>query len=161
MIKKILTLQLNFLRASIFDLHTDDSNPIFQSVDEKRVHHETWKRFWDNLPTNFRKNFVLQNRKFTSPFSFDFLYNLKPAYTISSLWNFDVLKQYYLFTPKHFPDRPLIIPQECDISTESAQLDPDCILAIVAHPYPQLSEVFDQPLNEKALIFFCYATLFI
>ena len=35
------TLQMNFLRLSVFDLHTDDLNPDFQSVNKKLVHHET------------------------------------------------------------------------------------------------------------------------
>ena len=38
---KIFTLQISLIRASIFDLYTDDSNPDFQSVNKKRVHHET------------------------------------------------------------------------------------------------------------------------
>ena len=42
---KKFTLQRNLPRYSVFDLHTDDSNPIFESVIKKCVHRETDKRF--------------------------------------------------------------------------------------------------------------------
>ena len=84
------------------DLHIDDSNLNFQSVNKKRVDHETYKRFWDNLPHNFTGKFIFQYRKFTSPFSFHLFYKLKSAYTIGSQRNYDPLKQYFLFTTKSF-----------------------------------------------------------
>ena len=55
---KFFTLKKSFLRPSVFDLHTEDSNPIFQSVHEKSAHHETNEHFWDNLPPNFKKSSV-------------------------------------------------------------------------------------------------------
>ena len=51
---------------------------------------------------------------------------------------------------QNFPDRPLIFPHENPISTVSAHIDPDCIPTSVAQPYPHLSKVFDQPLNDQA-----------
>ena len=57
-LQKVFTLQRNFLRVSVFDWHTDDSNTKFQSVDEKCVHHKTYKFCCDNLPVNFTKNFI-------------------------------------------------------------------------------------------------------
>ena len=49
---------MSFLRPSVFDLHSDDSNPRLQYLNKKRVNHEAHKRFWDNLPPNFPKNFI-------------------------------------------------------------------------------------------------------
>ena len=68
--QKFFTLQNKFLRLSAFDththssprLHTDDSNPNFQSVNQKRVHQETYKRFWDTLPPNFTEKIVFQKK---------------------------------------------------------------------------------------------------
>ena len=53
--------------------------------------------------------------------------------------------------PKTFPERQLVVPQELPFSTDSAQIDPDCIPITVAQPYPHLSKVFDFTLNDKAL----------
>ena len=91
---------------------------------------------------------MFQNRKFTLPISLHLFYNLKPAFTISLLRIYDPLKQYYLFTAKRF----LIVS---DHSTRlfcfHAYLDPGCIPTTVVQPYPHLSKVFDQQLNDKAL----------
>ena len=61
-------------------------------------------------------------------------------------------RRYYLNTPIHFLDRPLKILQESISSTDSARLDPDSIANTVAQLYPNLSEVFDHPLNDKTLL---------
>ena len=60
---------MNFLRPSLFNLHTDASIPNFPSVNEKMVHLVANKHFWDNLPLTFTKNFIFQIRKCTSLFS--------------------------------------------------------------------------------------------
>ena len=87
----------------------------------------------------------------TSPFSLHLFYNLIPSFTIASLRNYDPSKQYFLLAPKKFLVRPLIIPQEFLLSTESVNIDPDCIPSKVSQPYRQLSNVSDHPLNNKAL----------
>ena len=40
-IEKIFTLQMKFLRPSAFNSRSEDSNPISQSLNQKRVHHKT------------------------------------------------------------------------------------------------------------------------
>ena len=57
-IQKVFTLQMNRLRLSVFDLQTEESNPNLSSVKEKRVTHETHKRFWDNPSPEFTKKFI-------------------------------------------------------------------------------------------------------
>ena len=149
--QKLFTLQFNLLRPSVFDLHTDDSNSNFHSANKKRVHHETYKRFWEINPiSSANNNYIFQNRKFTSPFSFHLSYHIKPEFTKGSLRNYDPIKQYYLFTPKINPDRPILIPQECLNSSDSLHIDQEKIPHKVSHPYPHLTKVFDHPLNDKA-----------
>ena len=46
---------MNFVRKTVSGLHTDDSNPKFQSTDKKGVHHETYKGFREKRPTSFTK----------------------------------------------------------------------------------------------------------
>ena len=57
--QKNFTVQMNFLRQSVFDLHTDDSKQNFQTVKKKRVHHETYKQFSDNIFLVLTKNFLV------------------------------------------------------------------------------------------------------
>ena len=94
---------------------------------------------------------MYQKIKFTSPLSLHLFYEFKTAYTIGSLRNYDPLEHYILFISKIFFDRRLIVPRECLISTDSAQIDPDCIPTAAAQPYPRLSKAFDQPLKDKVV----------
>ena len=120
-------------------------------MNKKRIHRETYKRFWDILPSTFTKYFIFQKRKYTSLFSLHLIYNLKTAYVIGSLRNDDPLNQYYISTPKNFLDRPLITPQNCLVSSDFVHNGPDCIPTTVVQPYPHLSKVFDHTPNNKAI----------
>ena len=42
---KIFSLQFNFLRPSIYDLKTDESDPSFLSIAQKATHHQTYTNF--------------------------------------------------------------------------------------------------------------------
>ena len=42
---KIFSLQFNFLRPSIYDLKTDESDPSFLSIAQKATHHQTYTKF--------------------------------------------------------------------------------------------------------------------
>ena len=42
---EIFPLQFNFLRPSIYDLKTDESNPSFLSLPQKASHHQTYTKF--------------------------------------------------------------------------------------------------------------------
>ena len=142
---------MNFLRRSPFDLHTDGLNPTFQSVIRIRVHLETLKNFRDNLPPNFTKKIHLLKEKvhlfiFTSFFlKFEnCLYNWLAA----KLWSFETI---LLITSKPNPDRNLINPQDCFISTDSAHVDLDSTPSTVTQPYPDLSKVSEHLLKDKDL----------
>ena len=47
---------MNLLRPSVLHLHTDDSNPDFRSVKNKRLHDGTYEQFWVFLSRIFTKN---------------------------------------------------------------------------------------------------------
>ena len=42
---KTFSLQFNFLRPSIYDLKTDESDPSFLSIAQKATHHQTYTKF--------------------------------------------------------------------------------------------------------------------
>ena len=46
---KIFSLQFNFLRPSIYDLKTDESDPSFLSVSQKATHHQHTLNFYSTL----------------------------------------------------------------------------------------------------------------
>ena len=123
---------------------------IFNSS-KRRIHHEIYKRVWDNSPANFTESFLNQNIELTFPFSIHYFYNLKTAYTNGSLRYYDPLKQLYFSTPKKFLIRFLIIPRERVTSTDSAHICLDCVPTTVAQLYAYLSTAFDHRLNDKAL----------
>ena len=98
----------------------------------------------------FTKNFILQIIRFNTPFSLHLLYYPNSVFKNGSLRYYDLLKRYLLFTLTNFPWRPLTNPQDILTSTDSAIVDPDCFPTTVSQRYPQLSKVFDHPLNEEA-----------
>ena len=89
---KTFILQMNFLRPTVFQLQTDDSNPIFQSENKNVSIMRHTNFFREYLPLNLTKNFIFQNRNFASPFSFHLLYQLEIAWTIGALRNYDPVK---------------------------------------------------------------------
>ena len=96
-----------FLRLSLFDFHTDDSNTNLQSVKKNvslKIHTYV---FGITFLSISQKNFIFENIKFTSPFSIPLFSKLKTAKTIGSLRNYDPLKQYHLFFT--YPNKSFLI----------------------------------------------------
>ena len=73
-IQKLFNLQTNFLRPYVFDLHADDSNPSFKSVNRKRFHCEKYQSFWDDLRPSFKK--ASSSEIESSPIRFHFIYSI-------------------------------------------------------------------------------------
>ena len=48
----------------------------------------------------------------TSPYFMKFAYIIKNKYMKSTLRNFDPVKNYYIFQPVEYPERPLLVPIE-------------------------------------------------
>ena len=55
---KIFSLQFNFLRSSIYDLKTDESDPSFLSVSQKATHYQTYTKFLQHTKTKKKYIFV-------------------------------------------------------------------------------------------------------
>ena len=70
---KILSLQFNFLRTSIYDLKTDENDPPFLSNAQKATHHFTYTRFLQHTKP---QNYIFANYKYTSPFTMTNLYTI-------------------------------------------------------------------------------------
>ena len=93
---KIFSLQFNFLRSSIYDLKTDESDPSFLFVSQKATHHQTYTKF---LQYTKPRNHIFVNYTYTSPFTMTNLYTLDHVCITGYLRNYDPIKQY--FTIKH------------------------------------------------------------
>ena len=106
---KIFSLQFKFLRLSIYDLKTNESDPSFLSVSQKATHHQTYTNF---LQHTKQKNYIFVNYKYTSPFTMTNIYTLDHSCITGYLRKYDHLKQDYCLLPYNTTSRPLIVPQE-------------------------------------------------
>ena len=88
---KIFSLQFNFLRPSIYDLKTDESDPSFLSESQKTTHHQTYTKFLQHTKP---KNYIFVNYKYTSPFTTTNMYTLDHSCITGYLRNYDPIKQY-------------------------------------------------------------------
>ena len=59
---KFFSLQSNFLRPSIYDLKTDESDPSFLSLSQKASNHQTYTKFLQHTKP---QNYVFVNYKYT------------------------------------------------------------------------------------------------
>ena len=73
---KIFPFQFNFLRPSIYDLKTDESDPSFLTLSQKASHHQTYTKFLQHTKP---QNYVFVNYKYTSPFNMTHLYTIEHA----------------------------------------------------------------------------------
>ena len=106
---KIFSLQFNFLRPSINDLKTDESDPSFLSVSQKATHHQTYPKFLQHTKP---KSYIFVNYTNTSSFTMTNIYTLDHSCITGYLRNYDPIKQYYCLLPYNNTSRPLIVPQE-------------------------------------------------
>ena len=70
---KIFSQHFNFLRPSIYDLKTDESDPSFLSVLQNATHHQIYTKFLQHTKS---KNYIYVNYKYTSPFTMTNIYTL-------------------------------------------------------------------------------------
>ena len=85
---KIFSLQLNFVRPSIYDLKTDESDPSFLSISQKSqkaTHHQTYTEF---LQYTKPQNHIFVNYKYTSPFTMTNMYTLDHSCITGYLRNY-------------------------------------------------------------------------
>ena len=105
---KNFSLQFNFLRSSIYDLKTDESDPSFLSTSQKATHHETYTKF---LQYTKPKNHIFANYNYTSPYTMTNMYIIDQSRITGYRRNYDPIKQYFCLLPYHDTSRPLIVPQ--------------------------------------------------
>ena len=134
---KIFSLHFNFLRPSIYDLKTDESDPSFLSISQKATHHQTYTKF---IQYTKPQNHIFVNYKYTSPFTMTNMYTLDHSCITGYLRNYDPIKQYFCLLPYNNTSRPLIVPQEylihyddfllpCNIPTQIVKP-----LTVIKHP---------------------------
>ena len=101
-VQKIFTLQTNLLERSVFDLHTDDSIPNFQSA-KKNVSIMRHTNIFGTtfLPTSQKLHLSKKEVQLSFSVHFHLFCNLKTASSIGSLRNYVPLKRYY-FSRKIF-----------------------------------------------------------
>ena len=83
---KIFSLQFNFLRPSIYDLKTDESDPSFLSISQKATHHQTYTKFLQYTKPQIH---IFGNYKYTSPFTMTNMYTLDHSCITGYLRNYD------------------------------------------------------------------------
>ena len=105
---RFFQFQFNFSKPTQHDLNTNP-NDIITTPSVKKHHHQTYQLF---LEQKHPQNFIFQNHKFASPFSYYFPYSLNHLFTIGTIRNYDPVKQYYILTTYHNSIRPLFVPQE-------------------------------------------------
>ena len=102
---KIFSLQFNFLRPSIYDLKTDESDPSFLSISQKATHHQTYTKFLQHTKPQI---YIFVNYKYTSPFTMTNMYTLDHSSTTGYLRNYDPINQYYCLLPYNNTSRHLL-----------------------------------------------------
>ena len=123
---KIFSLQFSFLRPSIYDLKTDESDPFFLSLSQKASHHQTHNFFQHTK----LQNYLFVNYKYTSPFNMTHLYTIDHACITGPLRNHDPIKQYLCLLPYNDTSRPLIVPQEDLIHSDDLPLPCNFLLKL-------------------------------
>ena len=140
---KIFSLQLNFLRPSIYDLKTDESDPSFLSLAQKAT--QTYTKF---LQYTKPQNHVFVNYKNTSKFTMTSMYTLVHSCITGYLRNYDPIKQYFCLLPYNNTSRQPIVPQEYLIQYDDFLL-PCNIPTQIAKPITVIKHLVSSPLDDK------------
>ena len=141
---KILSLQFNFLRPSIYDLKRDESDQSFLSVSQKATHHQTYTKLLQHTKP---KNYIFVNYKYTSLFTLTNLYTLDHICITGYLRNYDPIKQYFCLLSYNNTSRPLIVPQEYLIHFDDFLL-PCNIPTQIVKPLTVIKHLVSSPLDD-------------
>ena len=93
------------LHTSVNDLYADDSKCNFYFANKRRVHHEVYKKSWNQI--QYQQHLFL-NRTLISTNSFHLVFCNKWAFKKSSMPNIYVLGNYYTFTSQFSVKSPTI-----------------------------------------------------
>ena len=142
---KIFSLQFNFLRPSIYDLKTDESDPSFLSISQKATHHQMYTKF---LQYTKPQNPTFVNYKYTSPFTMTNMYIIDHSCKTGYRRIYDTIKQYFCLLPYNITSRPLFVPQEYLIQYDEFLL-PCNIPTQIVKPLTVIKHLISSPLDDK------------
>ena len=142
---RFFQFQFNLLKPTQHDLNTNP-NDITTTPSVKKLHHQTYQLF---LQHKHPQNFIFQNHKFTSPFSFHSHYSLNHLFTIGTIRNYDPVKQYFVLSSYHDPTRPLFVPQEA-LNVNDDFLLPTHIPNVVQNFFPKMTKLVETPLDDHS-----------
>ena len=147
---KIFSLLFNFLRPSIYDLKTDESDPSFLSLSQKASHHQTETKFLQHTKP---EKYLFVNYKYTSPFKMTHLYTIDYAHITGYLRTYDPIEQYFCLLHYHDTSCPLIVPQEYLIHFDDFLLSCNIPTQIVK-PLTVIKYLVSSPLDDKKIILY-------
>ena len=142
---RFFQFQFNFLNPTHHDLNTN-SNDKTTTPSVKKLHHQTYQLF---LEQKHPQNFIFQNHKFTSPFSYHFHYSLNHPFTIRTIRNYDPVRQYFNLFSYHDPTRPLFVPQEA-LNVNDDFLLPTHIPNANPNFFPKMNKLVETPLDDHS-----------
>ena len=142
---KFFSLQFNFLRPSIYDPKTDESDPSFLSISQKATHHQTYTKFLQHTKPN---NYIFVNYKYTSPYTMTNMYTLDHSCITGYLRNYDPIKRNFCLLPYNNTSRPFIVPQEYLIHFDDFLL-PCNIPTQIVKPLTVIKQPVSSPLDDK------------
>ena len=142
---RFFQFQFNLLKPTQHDLNTNP-NDITTTPSVKKLHHQTYQLF---LEQKHPQNFIFQNHKFTSPFSYHSHYSLNHLFTIGTIRNYDPVKQYFILSSYHDPTRPLFVPQEA-LNVNDDFLLPTHIPNAVPNFFPKMNKLVETPLDDHS-----------
>ena len=147
---KIFSPQFNFLRPSIYDKKTDESDPSFLSVLQKATHHQTYTKYLQHTKP---KKYIFVNYKYTSPFTMTNIYTLDHSCITGYLRNYDPTEQYYCLLPYNNTSRPLIVPQEHLIHFDDFLL-PCNVPTQIVKPITVIKHLVSSPIDDKVKTYY-------
>ena len=142
---KIIPLQFNFLRPSIYELKTDESDPSFLSISQKATHHQMYTKFLQHTKP---KKYIFVNYKYTSPFTMTNMYSLDHFCITGYLRNYDPIKQYIRLLPYNNTSRPINVPQEYLLHFDDFLL-PCNIPTQIVKALTVIKHIVSSPLEDK------------
>ena len=142
---KIFSLPFNFLRPSIYDLKTDESDPSFLSTSQKITHNQTYTKFLQHTKL---QNYIFANHKYTSSYTMTNLNTIDHARISRYLRNYDPRKQYFCLLPFNDTSRPRIVSQEYLIQFDDFLLPCNTLTQIVK-PLTGIKHTVSSPRDDK------------
>ena len=135
---RFFQFQFSFPKPTHHDLNTNP-NYITTTPSGKKLHHQTYQLF---LEQKHPQNFIFQNHKFTSLFSYHSHYSSNHLF-------YDPVKQYFILSSYHVPTRPLFVPQEA-LNVNDDFLLPTHIPNAVPNFFPKMNKLVETPLDDHS-----------